>query len=73
MAWVYDPTLHDSVPSLLWETRILWAITKHLKIAQSLLYRDHYIDLNTFLTQTKNFTQKSHFSEIDTGNIFKIL
>lgn len=79
MACVYDPTLHDSVPSLLLE-HILWAITKHLKIARSLLSCDHYIDLNTLLVKTeryrkartKNFTPKSHFSEIDTGNILKI-
>lgn len=71
-ACVCDPTLHDSVPSLLLE-RILWALTKHLKITQSLLSCDHYIDLNTLLTRTKNFTQKLHFSETDTGNIFKIL
>lgn len=79
MAYVYDPTLHDSVPSLLLE-HILWAITKHLKIARSLLSCDHYIDLNTSLVKTEryqkartNFTPKSHFSEIDTGNILKIL
>lgn len=80
LAYVSDPTLHDSVPSLLLKP-ILWAITKHLKRAQSLLSCDHYIDLNTLLVKTeryrkartKNFTQKPHFSEIDTGNIFKIL
>lgn len=79
-ACVCDPTLHDSVPSLLLE-RILWAITEHLKIAQSLLSCDHYNDLNALLVKvekyrkarTKNSTQKAHFSEIDTGNIFKIL
>lgn len=77
---MYDPTLHDPVPSLLSE-RILWAITEHLKIAQSLLSCDRYNDLNALLVKvekyrrarTKISTQKAHFSEIDTGNIFKIL
>lgn len=80
MACVCDPTLHDSEPFLLLE-HILWAITKHLKIAQSWLYCDHYNDSNALLVKiekyrkarTKNSTQKAQFSEIDTGNIFKIL
>lgn len=47
-ACLYDPTLHDSAYLLL--EHVLWAITEHLKIAQSLLYCDHYINLNILRT-----------------------